>query len=399
MHPAVGDGSTSTPTSTADLRVFAVRAGPGPESMLRHPSRLAVVALTLVVVAAGCMDSPAAPSSVEPIELAAPWETAAPREVGLNLSALQSAALRASGVERVRSVLVVRHGRLAYERYFHGARRHDLADVRSVTKSVVGALVGLAIEEGFIDGVGQPATDFLEHLDLPLRPEHDDITVGHLLTMSSGIEWEEDGSVGYTEWIGSADRLAYLLEREVAAPPGDAFAYNSAAVHLLGVVVEEATGRPLPTFADEMLFGPLGIETREWEELGDGRVNGGSGLDLRPRDLARLGQLFLQGGASGDRRILPSEWVAFTRMPAFPGLGSVAAIGPVSYGLLWWIDVERDAYFAWGYGGQLVYVFPELDMVVVTTTEWRGVSQDVGNPWLTQQAMELVIDGVLPAVR
>lgn len=354
----------------------------------------------LLVVAAACSDAPLAPTTDTPVDLAASWETVAARDVGLDHDAMVVAGVRAASVDRMRSLLVVRHGRLAYERYFNGARRDALADVRSVTKSVVGALVGLAVEEGYIESIDQPITDFLSGPDVPLRDEHAGITLRHLLSMSSGIEWTESGAAGYVDWITSADHVAYLLERDIAATPGSEFAYNSAAVHLLGVVLEEATGRSLRAFADEVLFGPLGIVERDWESIGSGgRVNGGSGLDLRPRDLARFGQLYLQEGRSGDGRVLPEDWARTSMDRVMGPVGSVTAIGPVSYGYLWWIDESRGAAFAWGFGGQLIYVDPSLDLVVVTTTEWRGVTEDEGNAWLTEQAMRLVVDGVLPAVR
>ena len=134
---------------------------------------------------------------------------------------------------------------------------------------------------------------------------------------------------------------------------------------LLGVILEEATGTSLPQYADRVLLGPLGISERAWEPLLEGHVNGGAGLDLRPRDLARLGQLFLQQGWSGTRSIVPAEWVAEATEPRFADLGGAGPIGTLSYGYLWWIDVENDAFMARGHGGQLVYVVPSLDLVVV----------------------------------
>ncbi|NNF12353.1 MAG: serine hydrolase [Gemmatimonadetes bacterium] len=366
----------------------------------RHGRNVHPAVWALLLLAGGCTDAPLGPTTTTPVELSAPWETAAAVEVGLDPFALQLAGARAASVDRMRSLLVVRHGRLVYEGYFNGADRETLADVRSVTKSVVGALVGLAIDAGHIESTEQSIADFLSGPHAPLRPEHAEVTVGHLLSMASGIQWTESGSVGYLDWIAAPDHVAYLLERTFVATPGETFAYNSAAIHLLGVIVEEAAGRTLPAFADEVLFGPLGIVDRTWEPIGSGgHVNGGAGLDLRPRDLARFGQLYLQGGESGRRRILPEEWVRNSMGPIMGALGSVTAIGPVSYGYLWWIDESRGAVFAWGYGGQLVYVHPGLDLVVVTTTEWRGVSQDEGNAWLTEQSMRLVVEGVLPAVR
>lgn len=373
-----------------------MRAIPPPS---RRDRSLPWTLLLALAPLAACVDDITVPTTSEPAKLATSWETAAPREVELDAIRLELASARAASVDRLRSLLVVRHGRLAHERYFHGNNAETLADVRSITKTVVGALVGVAMAHGAIDGPDQPITDFLSTDEYPVRAEHASITVGDLLTMSSGIDWTERGATGYLDWIQSSDRVAYLLERELVADPGDVFAYNSAAVHLLGLIVEEATGRSLPSFADDVLFGPLGIDRREWEPLGDRHVNGGGGIDLRPRDLARLGQLFLQNGRSGTTQVVPEGWAQLSLAPTRLPFRSVPPMGTLSYGLLWWIDVERTAAFAWGYGGQLVYVDPDLDLVVVVTTDWWLVSQDVGSEWLTEQAMSLIVDAVLPAVR
>lgn len=370
------------------------RPRPGPTNRFIGP-----MALAIATVLAACADATVVPTTREPVDLAASWETASLRDVGIDPLSLLAAVRAADDIDRLRSLLVVRHGRLVLERYFHGATRETPADVRSVTKSVVGALTALALEDGALEGVDQPFTDLLAGPRPALRPEHDGITVGHLLTMSSGIEWSEAGSTGYLEWVTADDPVGYVLERALAADPGTTFAYNSGAVHLLSLAVADAAGRSLPAYADERLFGPLGITGVEWESLGTATVNGASGLDLRPRDLARFGQLYLQGGRSGDHQLLPAEWVEASFQPVWSTLGEVRGVGAVSYGRLFWIDLDRDAAFAWGFGGQYLYVVPRLDLVVVVTTEWRGVSEDVGNRWLEERAVSLIVDGVLPAVR
>lgn len=369
------------------------RPRPGPTDRLVN-----AVALAIVTALAACADATGVPTTREPVDLAASWETASLRDVGIDPLSLLAAARAADDIERLRSLLVVRHGRLALERYFHGATRETPADVRSVTKSVVGALTALAIEDGALEGVDQSFTDLLTDPPPAMRPEHDGVTIGHLLTMSSGIEWSEAGSTGYLEWVTADDPVGYVLERDLAAEPGTTFAYSSGGVHLLSVAVAGATSRSLPAYADERLFGPLGIADAAWEHLATETVNGASGLDLRPRDLARFGQLYLQGGRSGERQLLPAEWVEASFQPVWPTLGAVRGVGPVSYGRLFWIDLERDAAFAWGFGGQYVYIVPRLDLVVVVTTEWRGVGGDVGNLWLEERAVSLIVDGVLPTV-
>jgi CubicO group peptidase (beta-lactamase class C family) len=357
-------------------------------------------ALALFALAtAACTDGPTAVPPEGATDLAAPWMVANPAAVGLDGGELFVAGELAGRVDRMRSLLVVRDGRLAFERYYGGWNVDTLADVRSVTKSVVSTLVGIALEQGYLASLDQPITDFLGRPTYRVSLEHALVTVRHLLTMTSGFAWAEAGETAYNDWIRSEDHVDYLLTQPFETSPGEAFSYNSAAVHLLGVVLEEATGVALPQYADRVLFEPLGVARRRWEELADGHVNGGAGLDLRPRDLARLGQLFLQEGWSGRRSIVPTAWVEEATTKRFTGFGGVGPVAQVSYGYLWWLDLENGAYFAWGFAGQFVYVVPRLDLVVVATTDWNGVRDDIGNERLQEEVLRIIVDRILPAAR
>ena len=275
--------------------------------------------LTFVALAVGsCSDGLTAVPPEGAIDLAAPWVVTNPDLVGLDGNELFVAGELAGRIERMRSLLVIRGGRVAYERYYGGWTADTVADVRSVTKSVVSTLVGIAIGQGHIDGLDQPITDFLRSPEFDVELNHAFINIGHLLTMTSGLSWAEGGVDEYNNWVESGDHVDYVLSRPFDAQPGQSFVYNSAAVHVLGVVLEKATGMSLPQYADQVLFGPLGIGEREWESLAGGYVNGSAGLALRSRDLARFGQLFLQEGWSGQESILPVRWAAATAIPERP---------------------------------------------------------------------------------
>ncbi len=135
-----------------------------------------------------------------------------------------------------------------------------------------------------------------------------------------------------------------------------------------------------------------------WCSLSHQYVNGGAGLDLRPRDLAKFGQLMLQRGWSADRVVVPAVWVDEAVTRRFSWTIPAGPISHVSYGFLWWVDVDHHAYFAWGHGGQFIYVVPSKELVVVATTAWRGASQDVGADRLADLALGVIVDGVLPTV-
>jgi CubicO group peptidase (beta-lactamase class C family) len=362
------------------------------------PSRLAL-ALALAATACGgaTPSSPGSPPSTAPVDLAQPWVEAVPADVGMDQGTLAGAAAQAAAIPRFRSLLVARHGRLVMERYFGGAGRETLFDVRSVTKTVVGALTGIAIRDAVLPGLD---VSIAGYLDPPYRVLDSEraITLRHLATMTSGFEWEENTGPDFDLWIESDDHVQFLLDRPQAHPPGSFFTYDTAGVHLLGVILERAASRALPSYAADRLFRPLGIEAVAWEPLDRGTVDGGTGIQLRGRDLLKLGQLYLQRGTSGGQSVVPESWVEETTRPRFTWREAVGAQSRVTYGTLWWVsDASPAAYFAWGYGGQFVYVVPARDLVVVATTDWRLLQGTA--PALAAQVMTVIVTGVLPAAR
>jgi len=341
------------------------------------------------------------PVSLGPIDLSQPWESVAPSEVGVDAVLLDAAVRRAAAIPRLETLLAVKDGRLFLEEYFGGSAT-TLRDVRSVTKSIVSSLAGIAIAQGRMDLDDTVGDHFPSGAGSPSVAQNA-IRIRHLLTMTGGFQWDETSGLGdYNLWVQSDDHIQTLLDRELVFQPGSRFTYNSAAVHLLGVLIESAVGQPLPDFARRELFDPIGIGPSAWELLRGGAVNGGSGIDLRVRDLARIGQLHLQEGVSGSLRLFPDDWVATATAPAFTWRASNGALDRYTYGYLWWVsegEIEP-AYLAWGWGGQFIYVVPRLRLVVVATTEWRGVSQEPGGAGaLERQVLAVVVDGVHRAVR
>jgi CubicO group peptidase (beta-lactamase class C family) len=362
--------------------------------------RAALPALLLAgLLASGCGDASTGPGPAGTLDLTLPWETSPPTPLGVDGAKLNAAAARAAAIPRFRSLVVVRDGRIVLERYWGGAGADDLADVRSGTKSVMSTLVGIALDRGYLESVDQTLRELFPAGADTLRADEDSITVRDLLTMTGGWQWDESTTAGYNDWVTSADPVGYLLERPLAHAPGSVFTYNTAAVNLLGIILEHVTGMSVPAFADQVLFGPLGIADREWEDLPDGHVNGGSGLKLRPRDLARLGQLLLQDGVSGTRQIVRADWVGEATRAHFPWTSDEGG-GPthLSYGYLWWTDADNDAFLSWGYRGQYVYVSPARRLVVVATTTWWAIDGQSAPATLDNQVLDVIVNGVLPAV-
>ena len=368
------------------------------------PSSTRIHLLLATLLLGACAEGPAEPSADEPvdIDLALPWSTATVAEVGGSPDMVARGIDRARTNHRMRSLLVVKDGRLVVEEYFGAGGADDLHDVRSVTKSVVSALTGIALARGDIRSLDDPLADYIGPLIPGLDPEKGSITIRHLLMMTSGLEWDESGGFGSCgDWIRSRAHLGFLLEKPFAAAPGSRFNYNSAAVHLLGVVLEQATVMQLPTLAQFALFDPMGISLNRWEPLGDGYYNGGAGLDLRPRDLARFGQLFLQRGSSDGRQIVPASWVDLSSTEGFSWRIGLSALEGISYGYLWWVvpGAPEPLYFAWGYGGQYIVVVPDLRLVVVATNDWYGVSRDGGAGHYERHTMDVLVEDVIPAFR
>ena len=334
------------------------------------------------------------------IDISAPWVEASVSEVGGSAAMVEAALAEASTMERLRSILVVKDGLLVVEDYFGTVGPDALHDVRSVTKSVISALVGLSTESGEITSLEDPIAKYLVPLTGPFEPAKQAITIEHLLTMTSGLEWDEPGGLGsYLEWLRSDDHIAFVLDKPLVFEPGTSFNYNSGASHLLGPILEQATATLLPSLAQEVLFGPIGVSRHRWEWLSSGSHNAGAGVDLRPRDLARFGQLYLQRGSSGGQRILPVGWVESSYTPRFDWRFNLGALHGVTYGYLWWTvpGAPEPLYFAWGHGGQYVVIVPDLNLVVVTTNHWPSMGERA--PHYEEITMNLVVEQLIPAFR
>jgi CubicO group peptidase (beta-lactamase class C family) len=313
------------------------------------------------------------------------WQTASLSDVGIDEAQLVEGVERIlnDAYRQVHGLLIVRNGMLVLEEYFDGNNRegtfipydrdriHDLA---SVTKSVTSLMTGLAIESRFIEDVHDSALSYLPEYQPLVTPQKERITIEHLLTMTSGWEWSESTESvpenDMYQFNTQPDPLGYLIGKSLIAEPGVVFAYNGGAVTLLGKIIERASGLDLETFSDLYLFSPMGIEEFAWPYIRRDLIAAHGDLDLRPRDMAKLGQMMLSGGVWNQRRILPAEWVEASWEQAVAFRQPSAYLG---YGYLWWLrsygvaSAATPAFCAEGWGGQRIIVLPDLDAVVVFT--------------------------------
>ncbi len=293
------------------------------------------------------------------------WTISTPEAQGMNSQTL--ATMLDQVIEQdinIHGVVVIRHGHLIMEAY----RQPYTADRRyyiySCTKSVTSALVGIAIDQGYIENTAQRMIDLLpDYIPANLDDAKSSITLEHLLTMSSGLSWPGGVSEGQIlgQMTSNRDWVQFVLDRNMDQVPGAQFAYNSGGSNVLAAIVAEATDQPLLDYARANLFNPLGIKDVAWRQDLQARYLGGWGLEITPRDLAKFGYLYLHGGAWDGQQIISENWVTRSTSPLL-----YAQELAESYGYQWWIDGDGHA-MAFGYGGQALLIYPEYDMVVVFT--------------------------------
>jgi CubicO group peptidase (beta-lactamase class C family) len=319
----------------------------------------------------------------------------------IDMGKLRQVSRELSARPDTRCLLVEQAGKIVLEEYYNGGKAETRYDVRSVTKSVVSLLFGIALAEGRLKSPDQTIGEFLGK-DFPgLDRAVSAITVRQLLAMTSGIPWRELGSTAqdFGPFISSPDPLRWILERPLEAKPGELWNYNTGACHILSAILTKTTWLSARAYAQEKLFTPLGEQVGNWEADRYGYSYGGHGISLTASTMVKLGRLMLDKGVYGGKQVVPEDWArestSTLRNTASPmGWGS-------GYGYLWWTDKGDAAtggayFFATGYGGQFIVCVPSKNAVVVAVTEWRFDGARAGNNWYN--VMRTIVTGVLPCL-
>ena len=322
------------------------------------------------------------------------WPTATSIEAGFapELEARLDQLVLSGRASNIHGVVIARRGHLVLEKYYEGEdvvrderggphpervvfspeRSHEL---RSITKSMVSLLYGIALRDGKVPSPDQPLlAQFPQYTDLPDREQRSRWTIGQALTMTLGIEWNENLSYddprnGQTAMEAAADRYRYVLERPIVAAAGERWNYCGGATALIGKILEIGTRQKAHDYARAVLFDPLGLGPTEWRLSRDGERNFPSGLAMRPRDLARIGQMLLDGGRADTQQLVPADWLDASFKPA------VTIRERREYGYHWYLGKFNavDGPFserwiaAMGNGDQRLFFFPRLELVVVVT--------------------------------
>ncbi len=359
------------------------------------------------------------------------WPTATMEEQGVDRVAIEGliAAIEAGHYGLIDDFLIIRHGKLILDEhfdhdyealsaphepvdqqydydhpdwhpYYRGTALHTL---QSVTKSITSICIGIAIDEGRIPGgVATPAMSFFESYAPDMSdPRRRAMTIEDLLTMQSGIDWNEmisydDESNSCLQLESSDTWIQYVIDQPMREEPGTRFDYNSGASVLLGKIVREATGQRIDDYAREKLFEPLGISEFKWKTTPDGEIDTEGGLYLSAHDLARIATLFLNLGEWNGERIVSEDWVRASVALHVPDIRPDEPRDNRAYGYQWWIPEHANGiaiqYEGSGYGGQFPIVVPERDLVIVFTG-WNIHERPERQTWHAVQ------DIILPAVR
>ena len=319
---------------------------------------------------------------------AARAESALPRR---SAPSLEDAFDAASALPQLNAMIVAVGGEVARERVCDGPGLNEPVNVKSASKTVLSALVGVAIDRGVLTGVDQALGELIpDRIPAGADPRVGDITVGDLLSMRAGLQ--STSGRGYGPWVVSDDWTAYALSRPMVAEPGGRMIYSTGSSHLLSVALTAASGRSTLALARDYLGEPLGLTVPPWTRDPQGVFMGGNEMALSPRALLAIGELYRNGGTRGGARVLPASWVeeSWRRRGRSRWTGA-------GYGYGWWLGRAggEAVSYAWGYGGQMIYVVPSLGLTAVMTSDpdARGVDGHV------QALHRLLAERIMPAVR
>lgn len=349
------------------------------ETMLAFPHLdFRKAGLSFLLLVAGSFGAGAQPASPPP--------AAAP-----DARLIEEIVERAKDLPNLRSLIVTHNGTVLAEQALGGTRLDRPTNIKSASKTIMSALVGIAIERGVLQGVDQPVASILEQsIPLDADPRVRQITVGHLLSMQAGLE--RTSGRNYGAWISSRNWVRYAFSQPFVDEPGGRMLYSTGSTHLLSAAITRASKRSTLELAREWLGEPLGITVAPWTRDPQGIYLGGNEMALSPRALHRFGEVYRQGGMIDGKRVVPESWVreSWTPRTSSPFTGD-------RYGYGWFLREMRGhtAYYAWGFGGQMLYVIPSLGLTVTMTSDPTEPSREDN---YIGQLHALVADGFVPAL-
>jgi len=354
--------------------------------------RFTLAMLGIMILLAGCSqaDTIQVPGPFQIPEAVWPtdeWQTSTSESQGMDSSVLKTMLETVQTQNyNIDSITVVRNGYLVMDASLFPYRQDSKHIIHSCTKSIVSILIGIAIDQGFIEGIQTPVLEFFpDRTASYLDPDKKSLTLENLLTMTSGLECRDSYLYrwsGLNEMRGSDDWVQFMLDLPMEAAPGTKFEYCNGASFLLSAIITETTGMSSNEFAEIYLFTPLGITDLSWPTNPQGINIGWGELRMLPQDMAKIGYLYLNGGEWDGEQIAPTTWVEDSTRK------HISATLEDGYGYQWWVD-NSGMYLALGYAGQFIFVIPEKELVVVFTSDLSD------NDFYTPQ--NLLNDYIIPA--
>jgi len=303
-------------------------------------------------------------------------------------------------VEGALSLIVCREGTIVAEEYtnYNTYGADSIKNIMSVTKTFTGVLVGLALEKGYIESLNDPISKYLTGIVTFPDDVKANITIDQLLKMSFGHSWNGTSSASlYNTWANTQDHLQYIIDLPLVSTPGTVFNYSDGASHLLSVIITEATGTNTLDFARESLFNPLGITKLRWSKDDRGYPNGAAGLQIKPEDMVKFGNLILNNGKYSGNDVVKENWIT-TMTTTKISTNNNVLYGP-EYGYQVWLGtVSGHRYhMAMGWGGQFIIIVPDLELVVTATCWTSGLNwQQAGEHWTS--IIKIIVEKIFPSV-
>ncbi len=336
-----------------------------------------------------------------PISELEPFTFSTPEKQGMNSDVLNNAYQKATSLGFVDGIIISKNGYIIGEQYFNGFDKTKPHNVKSVSKSILSAITYFAINEGAFNVNNKVLPFFPEYNNSSLDTRKSTITIQHLLTMRMGISSEFDDNYNvYTDLYNSSNWIKSTLEFPLKNAPGDAMNYNTFQTHLLSGIITKATKKSTFDFASETLFKLMKIDIDSWEQDAQGYYFGGNSMFFTPREMYLFGKLYLNKGKLFNTQIIPESWVnlSLTTSTNFSNL-EVGAFKNYNYGYLWWLgEINKYTLFlAYGYGGQLIAVFPDIHLIIITTTENKVTPTNAANQEV--KMFNFISENILPAIK
>lgn len=323
------------------------------------------------------------------------WDVSSPAELGLSGTLLNTALNQASEKEFINSVVVIRNGKIAVERYFNGRNANSHQTVRSVSKSFLSALVGIAVDKGILLLDQKMIDSFPEYKSYVTDSRVNNITLRHLITMRSGIKGDEEAYFAFTS---SSNWIKKIIEIPLDFDPGSKAQYSTAGTHLVSGILTKASGMSAMDFAQKYLFQPAGIVIKDWVRDPQGIYFGGNDMFFTTRNMSVLGLLYLNNGFLNGQQIVPEEWVSKSLIYSGGSSGVWGSLSNGGYGYLWWLGktAGKNVFFALGHGGQYILCIPDLNMIIAINSD-PNLDWDISDEH-ERAVLQIIADYIIPSV-